>query len=267
MKHKQIRQGVFESNSSSSHSFTIDNYYQGIDLPEGTEDWNSSISGGEFGWEYRKFNDFETKASYLWTLVCGVDFETSETYLKTQYPDLYDSLLNLKNNLIELGEKHHVVFLEPEKDDWWYVDHGTEHWESFVKKDPSLNTLDGLWNFLTNESVWVFLGNDNSAGPPGFQYTPNQYAAFDYFVKVESVNGLFPLKNKDDKNVLRDILNNASSVVYHNKKMWKDDLSVGQEYFDDEYMYIPRVKYGYDKSEDVVVNTEKYKYDIVGKLV
>ena len=64
----QIRKGVFETNSSSTHSIT----FSGKELEENKMeiDYDGYIHAkfGEFGWEVRSYYDQETKLSYLLTM-------------------------------------------------------------------------------------------------------------------------------------------------------------------------------------------------------
>lgn len=64
---KKVRQQVFETNSSSTHSISvcsdIKNYIFDILCPN--DDGQIELDGGEFGWEWEEYNDAHTKANYL----------------------------------------------------------------------------------------------------------------------------------------------------------------------------------------------------------
>jgi hypothetical protein len=69
----QIRQGVFETNSSSTHAISVAGYYP--------EDWNLSYKvpekvhfglDQEFGWEFETYEDTDSKAAYLWLIICDM---------------------------------------------------------------------------------------------------------------------------------------------------------------------------------------------------
>ena len=62
---RKIRQGVFETNSSSTHSICIVKTAD-IRIPASLH-----LTMGEFGWECENYNDSETKASYLYTGLLG----------------------------------------------------------------------------------------------------------------------------------------------------------------------------------------------------
>lgn len=151
---KTIRTNCFETNSSSTHSVTIDSSTHG----NTRNVRGAKIYHGEFGWEWNRFNDFSTKASYFWTLVAD-------------YPRDHD---DLKARLERLAEKHEFKLLPIREGSYCYVDHGWEHYGEFISKYPELNTDDGLFDFLTSKSCWIMLGNDNGHGEPNFRLTPHQ---------------------------------------------------------------------------------------------
>ena len=76
---KKIRKNTFETNSSSCHSISLagDDKQFVFDTMLPDQFGVVTINGGEFGWEWIKFNDVETKASYAAT-----DFQNSEANLE-----------------------------------------------------------------------------------------------------------------------------------------------------------------------------------------
>lgn len=70
---KQVRQGVFETNSSSVHTISISN---SDDYKQTLAEFSGKVVGftsGEFGWEHEEYTSLDKKASYLWTgiVTCG----------------------------------------------------------------------------------------------------------------------------------------------------------------------------------------------------
>ena len=65
---KNIRNNVFETNSSSSHSITIADSGELLDTIYPDENGIITLSGGEWGCEVDDYNDADTKANY-----CAVD--------------------------------------------------------------------------------------------------------------------------------------------------------------------------------------------------
>lgn len=64
MNHTKVRRGVFETNSSSTHSISIASGAETIDKLHVEEDGVCRIHSGEFGWEVETYSDAATKASY-----------------------------------------------------------------------------------------------------------------------------------------------------------------------------------------------------------
>lgn len=139
---KQIRNGVFETNSSSVHSICIQKD-KNITLPNSIHFYI-----GEYEWEF----DCVDTASYLYTLILNSE-------------DKEEKLNTLKNVL----DKHNInyTFEEPELKEYWggnkyldtgYVDHGYEA-ADFV--DAVLNDEDLLLRCLFGTGSCVYTGNDN----------------------------------------------------------------------------------------------------------
>ena len=144
---KLIRKGVFETNSSSSHSIAIATEDKEFVLDTIYPDQNGVITvrGDEFGWEWFKHNDAETKASYVAQSHSNDDnvLETLEYVIKEQTG----------------AEK--VIFVGLNDG---YVDH-----DSY---GVAPKTAHEMKNFIFNKNSWLFGGNDNSEADPTFYHVP-----------------------------------------------------------------------------------------------
>jgi hypothetical protein len=146
MKKKLIRSGVFETNSSSSHSVSVANETKEfvLDTIYPDQDGIVELCGDEFGWEWFKHNDAETKANYA-----AQQFENNEFALDT-----------LKEVIMEQTGAEDVVF----KLGNGHVDH------------DSMGILESskeyLKDFIFNKNSWLFGGNDNSTADPTFYDVP-----------------------------------------------------------------------------------------------
>ena len=138
---RQIRNGVFETNSSSTHSIAI---------PKSCDNVNYiSFHIDEFGWEQREADP----ADYFYTAI----YETSNSASEVE-----EKIERLKSILDSYGigyrfgevEYHNEDYLSL---DYGYIDHGNELKE-FV--DELLDDGDKLVRFLS--MGFVFTGNDNS---------------------------------------------------------------------------------------------------------
>ena len=131
-----IRRGVFETNSSSTHSLSISDSHNYI-IIKTDEDNNIVISGEfKFGWGYDELYDFEDKVAYY--------------YLDNMYDE--DSIDFLKEVIIDETGANDVIFDINEYYSW--IDH------------QSHGTTDGLTreelkDFLFNPNSYIILKNDN----------------------------------------------------------------------------------------------------------
>lgn len=141
---RQVRNGVFETNSSSIHSIAI---------PKNCVNKISNIyfNIGEFGWSFNE----EDPADYLYTAI----YETSNTLA-----ELEDKLSRLKDILEYNNIDYSFQEVKCEEHNGWlsldddgYIDHGFEL-KDFV--NDLLNDGDKLIRFLSGGLV--FTGNDNS---------------------------------------------------------------------------------------------------------
>jgi hypothetical protein len=145
---RQIRNNVFETNSSSTHSIAIP---KKCETPS-----NISFYTGDFGWSFSEVD----AVNYFYTAI----YETSETET-----EVLEKIQKLKDILESHGVEYH--FTTPRTHTWhsdyndkYYfclddggIDHGYEL-KDFV--DELLNDEDKLLRFLGGGLV--FTGNDNS---------------------------------------------------------------------------------------------------------
>ena len=124
-----IRNGVFETNSSSTHSIAVSKK-KVTNFPESIEFYQ-----GEYGWEHDRYS----LPSYLYTAIC-------ESNKKDEYIDKLKKVL----------DKHNIKY---SFDDSWqgYIDHEYEL-SDFL--EAIFSDEDLLLRVLFGDSV-VYTGNDN----------------------------------------------------------------------------------------------------------
>lgn len=138
IKMKQnIRRGVWETNSSSTHSIHIDDSVELLDTLIPDEEGVITLHGDEFGWEVESYNDSMTKANYLTLCMGDENHEKMEIFIET-----------IKEHT---GAKEIVMNFDG------YVDHGNEHG---VLADSTTDKKT-LKNYLFNKKSWLFTTNDN----------------------------------------------------------------------------------------------------------
>lgn len=143
---KIVRTGVFETNSSSSHSLSVANSDQEFVLDTLYPDQFGVIrvEGKQFGWGWEKSNDAETKLAYAFQDSFGQD-------------DL------IKEVVMEQTGANEVIFNEGDG----YIDH-----EGVGTTNDIRNSKEDMRNFIFNKNSWLFIGNDNSDPDPTFFHVP-----------------------------------------------------------------------------------------------
>lgn len=156
-KHIQIRQGVFETNSSSTHSIIINYSDTFDDIPNISA---IKATGDEFGWENESYNDFYTKLNYIITYLFG-SCESEEDYNKIKNKKEYKLLVEVLKtetgidlyvpSIIEAKENAQYNF-----DYYGYIDH-----QSCDVAEEVFKSYQDLSCFLFNSSSILYTGNDN----------------------------------------------------------------------------------------------------------
>lgn len=140
----QIREGLFETNSSSVHAMSVFTKKDGnYNIPEKIK---INLNDYEFGWQQDTFyDDTESKVAYLYLLAenCGGD-----------------TTKRIEALLMTAGVKE-VIVVNETNGKWsfgGYIDHSSE------KEDFLLHLLDNpdLFNdFVFNPKSYIETGNDN----------------------------------------------------------------------------------------------------------
>ncbi len=142
---RQIRRGIFETNSSSTHAICITQKDVDIrGLPT-----HITFTHGDFGWAFDIHKDTRTKASYLYQAICDLYYKDNEA--KDEKINTIASLLREYNIECEF---------EPDEDKEYgdgYIDHVDETVD-FV--NTVLSDSDELIRYLFGDSFLV-IGNDN----------------------------------------------------------------------------------------------------------
>ncbi len=150
-----IRAGVFETNSSSSHSLTIKS--------GALTDINDIVDniiigqGGEFGWGVETLTDFDSKFQYLITyLFSGVSSQDEIDEIvnnNSYYAMLTKAVATHLNSKIIMRTYKQV---EKKYDKFGYIDHA-----SYGEASDAFNSRDELANFLFNPFSKLHIDNDN----------------------------------------------------------------------------------------------------------
>ena len=145
-----IREGVFETNSSSTHSICI-----AVDDSLLNEPDFVHFKLGEFGWDRDRLDTIEAKASYLYTAIADNYYHENrqafEAYLKKIKKFLkendieckFDEIVQRNDGYCECG----------------YIDHGYEL-KAFV--DLITSSCWRLHRYLFSDKSFILTGNDNN---------------------------------------------------------------------------------------------------------
>ena len=153
----QIRKSVFETNSSSSHSFSIptevvcDSEGKTLftDLLPATRGTSFYLYCDEFGWGEDVFTDARTKLSYLVTHLFSGNSGVIEEVCASEE---YEMLLNVLYKYCRI-EPERVV---PPSGDLGYIDH-----QSWGMADDIFESEKRIAAFLFNPNSELVIDNDN----------------------------------------------------------------------------------------------------------
>lgn len=163
MKNTIIRQGAFETNSSSSHSIAIDADTFVLDTSLIPDDTGTiTIYGQDFGWEWARYNDARTKMEYAFA-----DQGRDEKKM---------------NMLIEVIKEQtgalDVIVPTPTKTEWGLSFPGSIDHQSTGNASVAFETKEMLRHFIFNTNSVVFTGNDNGSAPRNFYIINTEKAVF-----------------------------------------------------------------------------------------
>lgn len=190
MKKTLIRNGVFETNSSSCHSISIADETKEfiLDTLYPNEEGVIILRGGEYGWDWFKHNDAETKANYA-----------AQTL--GQHSVLID-VIKEQTGAVE-------VIIDTEDG---YIDHESYGLIPTIKED--------LRSFIFNKNSWLFGGNDNSTADPTFYIVPEYKDGkiiepkYKYEIKVEGYEKTTKFLSYPDNENISDALESLLDYVY-----------------------------------------------------
>ena len=142
-----MRRNVFETNSSSTHSFSISSEGERTDLYLGEiEDGVLSVEPGEFGWEVETYFDAETKLSYLVTYMASTSISSLSEH------GYYNRLLEVVQEYIPEVQCIDVIASE-----WSYIDHQSWDMPKIILEEQEGSLAD----FLFNPNSTLETDNDN----------------------------------------------------------------------------------------------------------
>lgn len=177
---KLIRNKVFETNSSSCHSISIEKCESSLyDRLYPNEDGDIVLDGGEFGWGYDEYRDASTKANYIAVAIrllenAAEDFNTASEERKkvfTYYslPGFADKNYFAIKSIFEKVIKNqtgcnNIIYNFSTKYDYEsdlnyaYIDH--QSFEDGEDAEWMLNEEE-VFNFIFSPNSQLVIDNDN----------------------------------------------------------------------------------------------------------
>lgn len=217
---KNIRNSVYETNSSSTHSFSVSTDTSGIlstIIPD--DDGVITLEGGEFGWGWEKFNDALTKANYA-----AVYISDYAMVHKDHGNDLLDVL---KNVICEhTGAKDIVFDLGLDSKTFKsHIDHQSNAFENDNFLVSYAHNADVMKNWIFNPESWLFIGDDNSNHPPNFFDAKDTVYDFELtFTGIDSeVHHVAYLKKNYDIDDVKSMLRIVVSNHIHSQFLKQDE--------------------------------------------
>lgn len=147
---KQIRRGIFETNSSSSHSISLADRDGLMDTLALDEKGNVVLNGGEFGWEEEQYSDAQSKASYMAIYAMDWAGKNKNKFIKI-----------LKDVIKKQTKCNDVIFnfsTDYDKDNWSYIDHQSVEDKDY---DYLFEDEEKLRQFIFNPNSILTTDNDN----------------------------------------------------------------------------------------------------------
>lgn len=180
---KTIRKSIFETNSSSSHTIALNTECELYDTIILDENDCITLTGGEFGGEWEKYNDSMTKANYL-------------AIYAFRYSDNPEHLEMLKDVIkLQTGAKEVEIDTESMEDS--YIDHQSLEDQCLMDLLDVLSSKENIRNFIFNPKSILYTGNDEQDPPDLFYHDEDYYDTVLEFPEL--------LKFKDEFHLVRHL--------------------------------------------------------------
>lgn len=153
---RKIRRGIFETNSSSTHSICIARSIE-PEIPESMQ-----FEFGEFGWEYDRLDSTYAKASYLYTGLIANDRDDDFIAILNVLSAKGVKYISVEEPIFEM--RYYIDAEGNEKEyrggkNTGYVDHSDELKEFL---DAICTDEQKLLRFLFSDLSFIITGNDNN---------------------------------------------------------------------------------------------------------
>jgi hypothetical protein len=255
-----LRRNVFETNSSSSHSITInDNQFLMDNSLVPDENGNIILTGGQFGWQYEKFTDALTKANYV-AVYASLYSKSDDAISTSNFNTLVKKIIKDQTGATDVIFDISDAF---DAKNWSYIDH-----QSYEDKQLEyLFSASVLRNFIFNTKSILFTGNDNETAPANFY--DDDDTVYTHKLTMEGSNEFYKLTSSEQK-ITEDMVyalwgvnqysNNNLRRIYYTYD-WKKNT---EESFNQNKIFaITKQKYDNTKREYITEDSKDLKLEIV----
>ena len=157
---KRVRPGVFETNSSSTHSIKlIEGDTKVLSMISPNDEGVIEVMGDEFAWEYATYTDPRTKLSYLITFIFEdvPDNEDIESFLRNN-----DKQREYFDKVKRAVKEHTGSDLKVVKNTNSFFKYGyVDHQSAYIPHDILEGDIEGIKRFVFNPLVELIIDNDN----------------------------------------------------------------------------------------------------------
>lgn len=197
---KITRNGVFETNSSSSHSISIHHKCKLNDTISPNDNGIIDISYGGYGWGWEILCSAKEKASYwitYWNEVKeNIKGHEGFPVIENEVKDFAESRITMLKEVVQEFCGYPVSFTESSEKYYpkGYVDHQAFDQNIFLK----IQTKGYLTKFIFSKNAFVCIGNDNENSPI-INFAEDQ--------RKHTANFILTIENGDEiylKNILSD---------------------------------------------------------------
>ena len=150
---RKVRQSVFETNSSSTHSISIASFSEGdlMDTIPLDVYGNIVLEGGEFGWEIEDYSDALSKANYVAIYIEQWASPYAKEHFRKKFVDVLREQTSCDEVVLNFSEDY-------SKENWSFIDHQSVEAQQL---DWLFESSETLRQFIFNPKSILHTDNDN----------------------------------------------------------------------------------------------------------
>jgi len=260
-----VRDGVSETNSSSSHAIAIS--MEGSLVKPGDSCWDLDIrdgvlyiprrADGDFAWDYFKTNKCQEKLQYVCAIYCEDIVYGQKRIMKLT--NILKRFLGVKKVVYEWDKEYWEDLKEKGDPEYAFrpvpeIDHESR----YEVEEQICENQETLINFIFNPNSWLFGGNDNSSAPNKFYEPIITYdEEDDLIISIDLFNfGRFDIIGKSKDNSISNAIR-EDKVFSHFVWNVKDQK---MEYLSDVFKTLFQRKDNNDNKPECTENELNYLY-------